>query len=112
MVAKIVHLTDNRFPMNITTYTPDYNGPVAIVYKKGDNLSISETLQNCLDAYAAKFEESWMELQDGATTVWAFQLTKELEANERAENVLQETALHSKNGFLDRVKLEGPFKPK
>ena len=98
--------------MNITTYTPDYNGPVAIVYKKGDNLSISETLQNRLDAYAAKFEESWMELQDGSTTVWAFQLTKELEANERAEKMrLAGNALAGKvNGLgLDRVKLEGPF---
>ncbi|MGD1981880.1 MAG: leucyl aminopeptidase [Flavobacteriales bacterium] len=105
-------MTDNRFPMNITTYTPDYNGPVAIVYKKGDNLSISETLQNRLDAYAAKFEESWMELQDGSTTVWAFQLTKELEANERAEKMrLAGNALAGKvNGLgLDRVKLEGPF---
>ena len=83
--------------MNITTYTPDYNGPVAIVYKKGDNLSISETLQNRLDAYAAKFEESWMELQDGSTTVWAFQLTKELEAmSVRKKCVLQETALQEK----------------
>ena len=98
--------------MNITTYTPDYNGPVAIVYKKGDNLSISKTLQNRLDAYAAKFEESWMELQDGSTTVWAFQLTKELEANERAEKMrLAGNALAGKvNGLgLDRVKLEGPF---
>ena len=98
--------------MNITTYTPDYNGPVAIVYKKGDNLSISETLQNRLDAYAAKFEESWMELQDGSTTVWAFQLTKELEANERAEKMrLAGNSLALKvNGLgLDRVKLEGPF---
>ena len=98
--------------MNITTYTPDYNGPVAIVYKKGDNLSISETLQNRLDAYAAKFEESWMELQDGATTVWAFQLTKELESNERAEKMrLAGNSLALKvNGLgLDRVKLEGPF---
>ncbi|HCP41056.1 MAG TPA: peptidase M17, partial [Cryomorphaceae bacterium] len=98
--------------MNITTYTPDYNGPVAIVYKKGDKLGISETLQNRLEFIGAKFEESWMELQDGSSTIWAFQLTKELESNERAEKMrLAGNALASHvNGLgLDSIKLEGPF---
>ena len=98
--------------MNITTYTPDYNGPVAIVYKKGDNLSISEALQARIEAFGSKFEESWMELQDGSKTIWAFQISKELDTNERTEKMrLAGNALASKaNGLgIDRVKLEGPY---
>ena len=96
--------------MNITSYTPDYNGPVAIVYKKGEALHISETLQSRMDSYGSKFEEGWMELQDGSQTTWLYQITKDLDENERAEKMrLAGNALANKVNALglDRIKVEG-----
>jgi len=98
--------------MNITSYTPDYNGPVAIVYKKGEALHISETLQSRMDAYGSKFEEGWMELQDGSQTKWLYQITKDLDENERAEKMrLAGNALANKVNALslDRIKVEGMY---
>ena len=96
--------------MNITTCTPDYNGPVAIVYKKGGNLDLSEALQARVKSFGEKFEESWMELQDGAQTVWVYQIAKDLDTEERAEKMrLAGSSLASKVNALglDRIKLEG-----
>lgn len=96
--------------MNITSYTPDYNGPVAIVYKKGEALHISETLQSRIDSYGTKFEESWMELQDGSHTTWLYQITKELDDDERAEKmrIAGNTLANKLNALgLDRVKILG-----
>ena len=74
--------------MKISTYTAKYNGSSAIVYEKGSQLNISESIQNRIDSYGDKFEESWMELHDVNDTVWAFQLNKDLNEDERWKNVL------------------------
>ena len=98
--------------MNISTYTPEYNGPSAIVYKKGGLLNVSTSIQNRIESYGDKFEETWMELQDGNDTVWAFQLTKDLSDYERAEKMrLAGNALAIKVNALglDRIKIEGPY---
>ena len=101
-----------RFHMNISTYTPEYNGPSAIVYKKGGLLNASKSIQNRIESYGDKFEETWMELQDGNDTVWAFQLTKDLSDYERSEKMrLAGNALAIKVNALglDRIKIEGPY---
>ena len=101
--------------MNITTYTPEYNGASAIVYKKGNLPNLSKSIQNRIESYGDKFEESWMELQDGNDTLWAFQLTKKLSDSERSEKMrLAGNSLSIKINALglDRVKLEALTKQK
>jgi leucyl aminopeptidase len=99
--------------MKISSYTPDYNGALAIVYTSSVDLSAHLNPSNTtrLSTFADKFKEKWMELQDGDRTVWAFQLSKELDSNERAEKMrLAGNTLAIKANALgcDRVQLHGP----
>ena len=51
--------------MKITTYTPDYNGSIAIVYTDSKELSqhLNEAQLDRVHALGEKFEEKWLEVQ-------------------------------------------------
>lgn len=99
--------------MKISSYTPDYNGALAIVYKNVADLSkqLTESNSGRLSTFSDKFKEKWMELQDGDRTVWAFQISKDLDDHERAEKMRlagNSLALKANALGIDRVQLHGP----
>lgn len=100
--------------MKITSYTPDYNGPKAVVYQKPEELDsfLSEDGKARLDRFSDKMSECWFEFASGEHTLWAYQITKELNENDRAEKMrMAGNSLSSKvNGYNeDRVALFGPY---
>jgi hypothetical protein len=56
--------------MKITTYTPDYNGSIAIVYTETKELSqhLNPAQLDRVRALGEKFEEKWLEVQAGTDT--------------------------------------------
>ena len=100
--------------MKITSYTPDYNGPKAVVYQKPEELHsfLSEDGKARLDRFSDKMSECWFEFASGEHTLWAYQITQELSENDRAEKMrMAGNSLSSKvNGYNeDRVALFGSY---
>ena len=77
--------------MKITTYTPDYNGSIAIVYTDSKELSqhLNEAQLDRVHALGEKFEEKWLEVQAGTDTAWVYKLGKATDADARAEKMRQ-----------------------
>ena len=98
--------------MKITTYTSEYNGPKAVVYSNQEEIApyLSADAKARLERYPDNANEKWFELSLGEHTVWAYQITKDLSAVERAEKMRQAgNDLSTKVNALqeDRVALFG-----
>mgnify|MGYP001032741444 FL=1 len=100
--------------MKITTYTSEYNGPKAVVYSKQEELDpyLTADAKARLARYPENANEKWFEFSLGEHTLWAYQTTKDLSAEERAEKMRQAgSALSTKvNGYNeDRIALFGAY---
>ena len=100
--------------MKITTYTSDYSGPRAIVYSAVKELSglFSADAVKRMEHFGEKFDEKWMELQEGGGTVWVYKVTKEHARVERAEKMRlagNQLALKLNALGYDRVRIEGVY---
>jgi leucyl aminopeptidase len=100
--------------MKITTYTSEYNGPKAVVYAKQEELApyLTADAKARLARYPENANEKWFEFSLGEHTLWAYQTTKDLSAEERAEKMRQAgNALSTKvNGYNeDRIALFGAY---
>ncbi len=100
--------------MKITTYTSEYNGPKAVVYAKQEELDpyLTADAKARLARYPENANEKWFEFSLGEHTLWAYQTTKDLSAEERAEKMRQAgNALSTKvNGYNeDRIALFGAY---
>jgi len=102
--------------MKITTYTPDYNGSIAIVYTDSKELSqhLNEAQLDRVHALGEKFEEKWLEVQAGTDTAWVYKLGKTTDADARAEKMRQAgntLVLKANAAYLDRIALLGAHVP-
>lgn len=77
--------------MKVSTYTPDYTGPLAIVYENLEELAthLAPEQQARVEALADKFDEQWLELQNGANTTWVYKVNSSLDTDARAEKMRQ-----------------------
>ena len=102
--------------MKITTYTPDYNGSIAIVYNDTKELSsyLNEAQLERVHALSEKFEEKWLEVQAGTTVAWVYKLGKTINPDARAEKMRQagnQLILKANATYLDRVAVLGAHVP-
>ena len=102
--------------MKVSTYTPDYTGPLAIVYENLEELAthLAPEQQARVEALADKFDEQWLELQSGANTTWIYKVTSSLDADARAEKMRQAgnaLCLKANALFADRVAILGHHVP-
>ena len=77
--------------MKVSTYTPDYTGPLAIVYENLKELAshLGPEQQARAEALADKFDEQWLELQSGANTTWVYKVNSSLDTDARNEKMRQ-----------------------
>ena len=75
--------------MKITTYTPDYNGSIALVYTETKELSqhLNPAQLDRVRALGEKFEEKWLEVQAGTDTAWVYKIGNAIDADARAEKM-------------------------
>jgi len=102
--------------MKVSTYTPDYTGPLAIVYENLEELAthLAPEQQARVEVLADKFDEQWLELQSGANTAWVYKVTSSLDADGRAEKMRQAgnaLCLKANALFADRVAILGHHVP-
>ena len=102
--------------MKITTYTPDYNGSIAIVYTESKELSqhLSEAQLDRVHTLGEKFEEKWLEVQAGTDTAWVYKLGKTIDADARSEKMRQAgntLVLKANAAYLDRIAIFGAHAP-
>ena len=102
--------------MKITTYTPDYNGSIAIVYTESKELSqyLSEAQLDRVHTLGEKFEEKWLEVQAGTDTAWVYKLGKTIDADARSEKMRQAgntLVIKANAAYLDRIAIFGAHVP-
>lgn len=102
--------------MKITTYTPEYDGPKAIIYTEKAELDahLSADQLARAESFKDKCEESWLELQSGTQTTYIYRIGKDLSTNARAEKMRQAgNTLGRKVNALgaDRIAVLGPHAP-
>lgn len=102
--------------MKITTYTPDYNGSIAIVYNETKELSqhLNPAQLDRVGALGEKFEEKWLEVQAGTDTAWVYKIGKAIDADARAEKMRQAgntLVLKANAAYLDRIAILGAHVP-
>ena len=102
--------------MKITTYTPDYNGSIAIVYTETKELSqhLNPAQLDRVRALGEKFEENWLEVQAGTDSAWVYKLGKTVNADARAEKMRQagnKLILKANAAYLDRIAILGAHVP-
>ena len=102
--------------MKITTYTPDYNGSIAIVYNETKELSqhLNPAQLDRVGALGEKFEEKWLEVQAGTDTAWVYKIGKAIDAYARAEKMRQAgntLVLKANAAYLDRIAILGAHVP-
>src|SRR6056300_902340 len=102
--------------MKITTYTPDYNGSMAIVYTDTKELSqhLNQAQLDRVRALGEKFEEQWLEVQAGTDSAWVYKLGKSIDADARAEKMRQagnKLVLKANAAHLDRIAILGAHVP-
>ncbi len=102
--------------MKVSTYTPDYTGPLAIVYENLEELAthLAPEQQARVEALADKFDEQWLELQSGANTTWVYKVKSSLDTDARAEKMRQAgnaLCLKANALFADRVAILGHHVP-
>ena len=102
--------------MKITTYTPDYNGSIAIVYTETKELSqhLNPAQLDRVRALGEKFEEKWLEVQAGTDTAWVYKIGNAIDADARAEKMRQAgntLVLKANAAYLDRIAILGVHVP-
>ena len=102
--------------MKITTYTPDYNGSIAIVYTETKELSqhLNPAQLDRVRALGEKFEEKWLEVQAGTDTAWVYKIGKTIDADAHAEKMRQAgntLVLKANAAYLDRIAILGAHVP-
>jgi leucyl aminopeptidase len=98
--------------MKVSTYTPNYNGPLAIVYTDVTSLAanLNEAQLERVHSLGERYDEKWLELQNGAQTTWIYKVKNDLDANARAEKMRQagnSLCLKVNGIFADRVAILG-----